>query len=256
MLISIFLFAYFIFTIIFAIMNAICFKVKKESEVFKICAEFTKLILPILALISLFLPLDYNSFWFIVYVSIYYVLDAIYNLLSKISLTDIQGNVFNPDILEQKTKKMMSAYTIIYGLTFHLLLYNTILDWTIQSWFSNTISIIGLIIHGVLTLMCCSIIIFDFYTVIEFPIVNKTINNIAKNIKKLTYKKLYKKLKRIDNFFVYVFQPEIDTLVDLKTFINILHNKHSKEEFNNTILEKDQKYTINLLFNFQNSYIK
>lgn len=256
MLISIFLYVYIIFTIILAILNPFWFKIKKENQVYEICAEFIKLILPIFALLSLFLQMDYNSFWFIVYVSIYYIFDAIYNLLSKISLKDIQGNVFSPDILPQKTKKIMSAYTITYGLSFHLLLQNTIIEWEQQSSFLNTISIIALIYFGIFILMGCIIILFDFYTIIEFPIANKIINTIATNIKTLTYKSLYKKLKKIDKFFAYVFQSEIDTLVDLKTIIDILHKKKSKKEFIDKISEEDQKYIVKLLSQFQNSYIK
>lgn len=256
MLISIFLYVFIIFTIILAILNPFWLKIKKGKQVFEIVAEFTKLILPIIALISLFLKLDYNSFWFIVYVSIYYIFDAIYNLLSKISLKDIQGNVFSPDILPQKTKKIMSAYTIMYGLSFHLLLQNTIIEWATQSCFLNTITVLALICFGLLVLMGCSIILFDLYTIIEFPIANKIINNVAINIKILTYKNLYKKLKKIDRFFAYVFQSEIDTLVDLKIIIDILQNKHSEEELNTKISEEDQKYIVKLLSQFQDSYIK
>ena len=256
MLIKIFLVILLIFSLIFGILNGIWLHKKEQSEVFDILIEFIKIILPIFALISLFLPLDYNSFWFIVYVSIYYILDAIYSLLGKIILKDIQGNKFNPNLLEQKTKKYISSFTIIYILSFHLLINYTITIWLYSSLLVIILAIIGLIILGCLSLLGTLIILYDFYTIIEFPIFNNIINNIVKNIKVLTYEKLYKKLKYIDKFFIYVFIPEVKNQINLKIIIFILKNKLSKRNYYYKLLEKDQEFVIDFLSKFQDCYIK
>lgn len=214
MFIEIFLVVLLIFSIILGILNGIWLHKNEQSEIFNILVELVKIILPIFALISLFLPLDYSSFWCIAYISIYYVLDAIYNLLGKINLQDIQGKKFNPNLVEQKTKKIITSFTIIYVLS------------------------------------------YDFYTIIEFPVFNNIINNIARNIKVITYEKLYKKIKYIDKFFIYVFKPEIEPQINLKSIISTLKNEWSETELNNKLSENDQKFITESLIKFQDCYIK
>lgn len=256
MFIKCFLLVLYVFTVLLGLLNGLWLHLKKDHDIFNIFIELIKVILPIFALISLFLPLDYNSFWFIVYVSIYYVLEAIYNLLSKISLKDTQGNKFHPNVLGQKTKKAITSLTIVYTLSFHLLLHNTICKWVSHSIFVNIISIIGLLILAILAILGILMIFYDFYTIIEFPIFNNIINKTIKNIEKLTYKKLYKNLRLIDKFFVYVFKPEIDTQFNITSMVITLQFKYSKEQLNNTISKNDHQFIIESLSKFQDSYIK
>lgn len=256
MLIKYFLLILLAFTIILGILNGVWLHMKKENDIIGILVEFIKIILPIFALISLFLPLDYNSFWFIVYVSIYYILEAVYNLIGKILLKDIQGKKFKPNLLEQKTKYIISSFVIIYILSFHLLLHNTIIYWISNSLFTNIISIIGLVLLSLLSFMGSLLVLYDFYTIIEFPIFNKIINKMVKNINTITYKKLYKKLKFIDRFFVFVFKPEIETQINIKNIILTLNTKYTQEQLNNKLSEKDKQFIVESLSNFQDSYIK
>ena len=256
MFIEIFLVVLLIFSIILGILNGIWLHKKEQSEIFNILVELVKIILPIFALISLFLPLDYSSFWCIAYISIYYVLDAIYNLLGKINLQDIQGKKFNPNLVEQKTKKIITSFTIIYVLSFHLLMHYLIINWIYNSLLINIFSIIGLIMLGFLSLMGVSLMLYDFYTIIEFPVFNNIINNIARNIKVITYEKLYKKIKYIDKFFIYVFKPEIEPQINLKSIISTLKNEWSETELNNKLSENDQKFITESLIKFQDCYIK
>ncbi|MBP3631301.1 MAG: hypothetical protein J6J23_07495 [Clostridia bacterium] len=256
MFIKCFLLILFIFVIVLGLLNGLWLHLQKENDIINIFIEVIKIVLPVFALISLFLSLDYNSFWFIVYVSIYYVLEAIYNLLSKISLKDTQGNKFYPNVLGEKTKKMLSSFTIVYALCFHLLIHNTICNWFLHSIFINIVSVIGLLILGVLIILGVLMILYDFYTIIEFPIFNNLINKTIKNIDKLTYKKLYKKVRTIDKLFVYVFKPEIDTQFNIKSIALTLQSKYSQEQLNTTLSKKDQEFIIESLSKFQNSYIK
>lgn len=256
MLINYFLLILVGFTIFLGILNAVWLQLQKENEIISCFIEIIKLILPIFALISLFLPLDYYSFWFIAYVSIYYVLDALYNLLGKISLRDINGDKFKPHLLEQITRKMLSSFTIMYILSFHLLMHNTISKWLVQSIIINIISITGLVILAVFIFMGFSLIIYDVYTIIEFPIFNHIINKTAKTIKQLTYKTLLKKINFIDKHFVFLFKPEIETQINLKNIKSVLNNKFSTNDLNNKLTEKDQQFIVEVLSKFQNSYIK
>ena len=228
---------------------------KQETEIINILIELIKVILPIFALISLFLPLDYNSFWFIVYVSIYYVLESVYNLLEKISLQDVHKNKFYPKVLRQKTNKMISAFTIVFALSFHLLLYNTIYNWFSHSVLINIISIIGILFLFIFLVPSVFVVLYDFYTIIEIPLFNNFINTIVKNIKKLTYKNLFKKIKLLDKF-VYAYKPEIDTQFTIKSIKSALQFKYTPEQLNNTLSEKDQEFVIDILAKFQDSYLK
>ena len=256
MFIKCFLLILCIFVVLLGLLNGLWLHLKKEHDIINIFIELIKVVLPIFALISLFLPLDYNSFWFIVYVSIYYALEAIYNLLSKISLKDAQGNKFQPNVLGQKTKKMITSFTIVYALSFHLLLYSTICKWFSHNILINIISIIGLLILAILAVLGILMILYDFYTIIEFPIFNNIINKTIKNIDKLTYKKVYRKMRLIDKLFVYVFKPEIDTQFGIKSIALTLQFKYSQEQLNTMLSKKDQEFIIDSLSKFQDSYIK
>lgn len=228
MLIKALLCIIFVITIVLGVINGLWLHKKGEEELISIFTAILKIVLPIFALIALFTTLDYNSFWFIVYLSIYYIFESIYNLLIKISLKDINGNRFYPNLLELKTKKIINIFTIIYTLSFHLLMHNTITNWIINSLAINIISVFGLVVFSLLAFVGLILVLYDFFTIIEFSIFNNLINKLPKKINFLTYKQLYKKINYLDKFFIPVFTPEIDTKIKLKIIVFNLKDKFSE----------------------------
>ncbi len=256
MFINLFLIILLILTLLVEILTRVNLKKNNEDTTFNSFAEVVKVLLPIFALVSMFLNLDYNSYWFVVYVNIYYVLEAFYNLLNRITLEDKNGDKFKPKLLEQKTKKMISSITIVYVLLFHLLLKNSIDKWMTYGGFDRILNIVGLIILGFLSISGLVLILYDFYTTLEFPLFNRIINKTIKDIKNLSYKQLYKKLKFIDNYFVFLFKPEVESQLNLKKIVLSFKTKYLNNESNKKLSEDDQKNIVELLVNFQNSYIK
>lgn len=255
MLLKYLLFTYLIIMIVLGIINGLSTKIS-EKGISRYIAEISKIVLPIFAFIATFVDLDFYSLCFIAYLSAYYIIEAVYNLTSKIQLKDYKSIKYYPKWLEIKLKSYIAISTMAYAYFFHILCYYTVNGWLSFSTVGKFFAILFLVILFIFTIMGLSLFIYDIYSMISFPIINNSINKTINDINKITYKKLSNRINYILTFFKRVYESETLVVYKLKILQDNLKHKFDKSRLKNTLIEEDKSYIIELLVEFQASYMK
>lgn len=243
------LFCYFIFDIIMGIVMAIKPTYFNDGNMQSLMVEFTKIILPIFALISVFVKLDYYSIWFIAYLSMYYVIEAIYNAISKIKHKNIAGDYFEMNKILTPLHTAPSASFMVGAFFFHILLRHIILNWNSIHVVGIIFSIITLFVLLILFLSSLIILLSDIFYLIMFSVLNKTINSTYTTIDKLNNKIIKSRLKKIIKIYSIIFGHDIKMTENLGNITMRLTPRDAK-----SLTEEDKQTILNILIALQTKY--